>query len=60
MTLASVIELLKGVFAFPTEILRLINALKSTPEEKHENLLAKMESEAKSFEATGRPEGPTA
>lgn len=55
MTFAGIIEIVKGVLAFPDQILKLIQVLKKTPQEKHDELLAKIASEAKQFEDTGRP-----
>jgi hypothetical protein len=40
---------------FPDAVVRLVNLLKKTPQEKHENLLKKMEEESTKFEDTSRP-----
>lgn len=49
------LDLLVGFFQFPGEIRRLILLLRKTPEEKHEELLGKVEDEFAKFEDTGRP-----
>lgn len=51
-------EILQAVIAalqFPKEINRLIALFKKTPQQKHEDLLKRIEDEARKFEETGRP-----
>lgn len=40
---------------FPEAVVKLVNLLRKTPQEKHEDLLKKIDEEASKFENTGRP-----
>jgi len=55
MTFAAILELINGVLKFPDAVLKLVRALQKTPQEKHEDLLKRMDEEFKRFEETGRP-----
>lgn len=55
MTFASIVELLKGIFAFPKTILEFVKLLRKTPVENHEDILKNIAAESKKFEDTGRP-----
>lgn len=56
MTIAAVLEIIKGVLSFPDEVLSLIRMLKGTPEENRQKIMLAMQKEADSFEQTGRPQ----
>jgi hypothetical protein len=53
--LIEIIELIKGVLAFPGIVLEFVKLLKSTPQENHEAILKRVREEASAFEETGRP-----
>ena len=55
MTFAAILELINGVLKFPDAVLKLVRALQKTPQEKHEDLLKRMDEEFKRFEETGWP-----
>jgi len=55
MTLAQVLELLKGVLQFPGIVLEFVKLLRKTPQEKHEEILKLVNAEAAKFEEHGRP-----
>jgi len=56
MTAAGILALITGVLQFPNEILQLINVLKKTPQEKHDELMKKITGEAQDFDKNGRPQ----
>lgn len=47
--------LIQGILAFPKEIGALIELLKKTPQEQHEDIVKSIQKEAENFEKTGRP-----
>lgn len=53
--LLDILEIIKAVLKFPTTILEFVKLLKKTPQENHEDLMKKIQEEAKHFEDTGRP-----
>jgi len=55
VTLSEILTLIKGVLQFPQAVLSLIQILKKTPSEKHDELIKKMADEAAHFQSTGRP-----
>lgn len=55
MSLTLWLEVIKGVLAFPKEVLAVIRFFQKTPAEKHEDLLKAIQKEAEAFEQTGRP-----
>lgn len=55
MTLATILEIIKGVLQFPEAILKLIRILRDTPVEQHAKIMEKIEAERKHLEETGRP-----
>lgn len=55
MGLAAWIELLTLVLKFPSTVLDIVRLLQKTPEEKHSELVAKIQEEAQQFADTGRP-----
>ena len=59
MTVAAVLEIIKGVLQFPDAVLSLIRILKDTPEESREKILVAMRAEADKFQDTGRPNWDT-
>jgi len=55
MTLTAICSIILGALQFPKEVLALINALKSTPEEQHAQLVAAIQAEQNRLQQTGRP-----
>lgn len=55
MTLAAWVQLIVGVLKFPEQVMKLIMILKSTPAEKHNDIVSAAEKEAEHFKETGRP-----
>jgi hypothetical protein len=55
MTITMFLQLLSGVLQFPNEFLALYNALKTTPEEQHTQLVAAIQKEQTNIQQTGRP-----
>jgi hypothetical protein len=55
MTIATIFELLMGVLKFPEECSALIKLLSKTPEEKHQDILKRINAEEQTFSDTGRP-----
>ena len=55
MTFLEIMALIKGVLAFPQQILALVKLIQGTPEANREAMLAKLHDEALNFQATGRP-----
>lgn len=55
MTFAAILEVVLAFLKYPDVVLRLIRAVKATPEEEHQKLVSQIEAEAKSFEDSGRP-----
>jgi hypothetical protein len=55
MQLAAWLEVIKGVLAFPKEVLAIVRLFQKTPEEKHQDLVAAIQKEAAVFQETGRP-----
>lgn len=56
MTVSAILEIIQGVLKFPDAVLALVRALKDTPEESRQKVLAAMQKEADSLAATGRPD----
>lgn len=56
MTLVTILELIKGLFDFPQQVLALVRVMRATPEENREKIIAAMQKEADSFANTGRPD----
>lgn len=54
-TVTLVLKALLAALSFPNEVLRLVAALKKTPEENHEEIVAASEAAAAKLEQTGRP-----
>lgn len=55
MTFLEIMALIKGVLAFPHEVLALVRLIQGTPEANREAMLSKLHDEAVSFQSTGRP-----
>lgn len=56
MKLKTILEIIAGVLAFPTQVLFLVRLLKGTPQAEHEKIMARLQAEAQRFEDTGRPQ----
>lgn len=50
-----IIALIKGVFAFPKDVLNLVRFLSKAPEEQKQDMSKRLAEEAARFEETGRP-----
>lgn len=55
MTALAWLEVIQGVLAFPEAVLKLVRAFKSTPQEQHEDLLKRMDTEFEKMKKEGRP-----
>lgn len=55
MTIAAIIALIPGFFAFFTQVQWLIKLLQATPAEQRDSLIKTMQQEADNFKKTGRP-----
>jgi len=55
MGLSEWLLIIKGVLAFPKEVAQLIKLLQKTPVQKKDEIMKKIQEEAKSLEAEGRP-----
>lgn len=55
MGIAAWIELIGLVLKFPTAALTLVRFLSKTPEEKHQEILKKIQSESDAIDQGGRP-----
>lgn len=53
--LAGWLEIIKGVLEFPGEIRRLIAMLRKTPQQKHEELIGRIQKEVEAAAAGERP-----
>ncbi len=49
------LEIIKGVLAFPDAILKVIKILQKTDAQRHEEIVEKISKEAEHFRDTGRP-----
>lgn len=56
MGFAEIIELIKGVLAFPTEILAIIRIFKTTPAENRAKITARIQADQLLEQQTGRPQ----
>lgn len=56
MTAAAWLEVIKGVLAFPKEVLALVQLLKGTPAEQRQAIMVRVMGERDSAKETGRPE----
>jgi hypothetical protein len=57
MTLEAFLALIPAILQFPSQIAWFIQLLKKTPEEQHQALMDKIQSEADAYQKTGRPNG---
>jgi hypothetical protein len=55
MTLAAWLEIIKGVLAFPGEVLALVQMLRGTPAEQRQAIMARVMGEKAAAQETGRP-----
>lgn len=55
MGIAAWIELISLVLKFPSTVLQLVRFLSKTPEEKHQEILKKIEAESAAIDQGGRP-----
>lgn len=55
MGIAAWIELISLVLKFPSTVLQLVRFLSKTPEEKHQEILKKIEAESAELDQGGRP-----
>jgi len=53
--LLKILDLIRGFFQFTSDLLKLMKILRRTPQERHEDLLKRIDEESKEFEKTGRP-----
>lgn len=56
MTVALVLEIIRGVLAFPKEVLALVQLLKGTSAEQRSAIMARVTAEKDRAKETGRPE----
>ena len=49
MTLATILEIIQGVLAFPSEVLSLVRILKGTPEAQREAIMENVQAAARRF-----------
>ncbi|MBP9709106.1 MAG: hypothetical protein KBD78_15835 [Oligoflexales bacterium] len=55
MSFLVMLEIIKGVLAFPDAILKVIKILQKTDAQRHEEIVEKISKEAEHFRDTGRP-----
>ncbi len=55
MGLTAILEIVKGVIAFPSVVLEFVRLLQKTPQENHEAIVSRIRLEAQHFQETGRP-----
>lgn len=55
ISLVQWVEIISAVLKFPDAVLRLVQALKQTPEEQHEGLVKQAEDEAHKMASGQRP-----
>jgi len=55
MIVTDILALVTAFFQFPKSLIEFAKLLKKTPQERHEEILKRIEEEAKGFQDTGRP-----
>ena len=55
MGFAEILTIVSGIMKFWSEVVWLVKFLQKTPEEKKQEIMAKIKTEAENFEQTGRP-----
>lgn len=55
MNILVILEIIKGVLAFPDAILKVIRLLEKTPQQRHDEIVSNIAKEEEHFRNTGRP-----